>query len=852
MAATARRLKKNSKRGHVATPDLVIQPGEIPGVPAFQGGGGILNLQPPTVWGENPPPTGLPEGWQAFPGAPGYFLDRDGNPQYIPSLDPTRTAGGGGPAWRPGEQELQRLQLGIQQDRLELDRAIADQNFALQREIQDRIDQRELVSNMIRARIAGYQGEVAQRGQDLQAVNSALDRLLQDSIARMADARARGDQALERAAMEDARAIADVTNRLQQAELEVRVRGQDIEAGTRFNELLVDAWEVVNKTAIDLGNLELGRFAQERLAAQQRQQVALDQYDAALAGQGLRVEAQRGAATQMTQLASQFGQIEARNRENLLEMAANPRDWAQLQIAMGGGQNPLAALMQGRTPGGQSVGRIQGPTLGADFGRLVAAATERRDIPYFEEARGMIRGLQGYGQQVPQAPSLGMLQGLGRVPQMGALPTMAPQPTFQMPNLPGFGPIPGLEDFLRNLAPLPEVTPPPPKPVAPGMELPPWAQFRKGGQLVIREPTVGVGMISGRPLFTLVEDGKPETLKPIPGGMEVVPFQKGGKMNWWDASRLTKKPATGQRRTSGGGGMALSQPGTVAPPGDPPFAPGTPAYDAWKIGASRLPGTVAPPGPPPFAPGTPEYDAWKDQIAAGASPNWGIDMPPDAVTGDPWGPAPPAYETPPGWRPPAGFVPRQVSMPNFPGQNWGFWKNLPGGAQSRLSVPGQDWTRSATGLDVSVAYDQNGQQVRMVRNPITGETRTQIIGQNMSEVFPEIVSSDAARREATQLEGVPSFNRSLAAQRFRASQAAPATAPSTPVDPYGGRDPGDMLRNIMQGLTPQVWQGMSPSGQQMILSIASYLGVPDEDFMASLQNQWPTGPDPSQLLYGNF
>jgi hypothetical protein len=41
--------------------------------------------------------------------------------------------------------------------------------------------------------------------------------------------------------------------------------------------------------------------------------------------------------------------------------------------------------------------------------------------------------------------------------------------------------------------------------------------------------------------------------------------------------------------------------------------------------------------------------------------------------------------------------------------------------------------------------------------------------------------------------------------------------------------------------------------RQMLISLFSAKGISEMDLMASLQNQWPTGPDPSQVMFGtNF
>ncbi len=134
--------------------------------------------------------------------------------------------------------------------------------------------------------------------------------------------------------------------------------------------------------AIATQDLALRTRTEARIAQIQRRQ---QQLDAAL-----------GKAQGIAGLASSRGNIEAQRSQSLSQLAANPRDSRQLNIALGGGQSFISNLLNKQPVGGQSTALIgDTPTLGADFQKLLQAITARPDIPLFDEA------LQAF-QNVPQ------------------------------------------------------------------------------------------------------------------------------------------------------------------------------------------------------------------------------------------------------------------------------------------------------------------------------------------------------------------------------------------------------------------------------------------------------------------
>lgn len=151
--------------------------------------------------------------------------------------------------------------------------------------------------------------------------------------------------------------------------------------------------------AIATQDLALRRQTEARIAEIQRRQ---QQLDAAL-----------GRAQGIAGLASSRGNIEAQRSQFLSQLAANPRDFAQLNIGLGGGQSFLGNLLGNRPVGGQSTSLIGNtPTLGADFQRLLQAVTARPDVPLFEEALEGFRNVpefrKGGTHMVTDEPILGI------------------------------------------------------------------------------------------------------------------------------------------------------------------------------------------------------------------------------------------------------------------------------------------------------------------------------------------------------------------------------------------------------------------------------------------------------------
>ncbi len=181
--------------------------------------------------------------------------------------------------------------------------------------------------------------------------------------------------------------------------------------------------------AINAGNLALARQIEARMAENQRRQLEL--------------EGVLGAGQGLSGIGSSLGQLSNQRQQFLSELAANPRDFAQLNIGLGGGESVFNQLLTGQQVGGQSTSLIgQTPTLGRNFNELLRQVNQRPELGIFEEAADRFRSVPG---------------------------------------------------------------------------------FKGGGNLIVDEPTVAIGMLTGKKHFTLGEGGKPEKVEITP-----MPFQEGG------------------------------------------------------------------------------------------------------------------------------------------------------------------------------------------------------------------------------------------------------------------------------------------------------------------------------------
>jgi len=150
-------------------------------------------------------------------------------------------------------------------------------------------------------------------------------------------------------------------------------------------QLELDQLNSEHARAIADGNLQLARQIEARIDAAQRRQ--------------LQLEGVLGAGQGLSGIGSSLGGIQAQRQQFLSQLAANPRDFAQLNIGLGGGESIFNQLIGGQQVGGQSTSLIGGtPTLGRDFAELLRQVNQRPELPIFEEAAERFRSIPGFAK----------------------------------------------------------------------------------------------------------------------------------------------------------------------------------------------------------------------------------------------------------------------------------------------------------------------------------------------------------------------------------------------------------------------------------------------------------------------
>ncbi len=338
-------------------------------------------------------------------------------------------------------QQMQQQQFGLEQQRTLIDFQIQQQQLGLQERGQD----------------------ITQRGQDIAAQLDFLQLQFQDLQNQRQDAIARGDQQLAAQIEQRMRFIAESGNAIAQGSQNVDIAGLDLQAqiaggnqqldlfGQQSGNVIAQGGQNLDAASLDLqaqiagNNQQIDMFSQQwqaanaigdlqgqqdaelRLRAAQQQQAALQQQSLMLESQRLGVQAQTSGGN----IAANLAVTEQQRLSELQQLAANPRDFAQLQFALGSGESFIQDLLNGIAPGGQSVFGIgDTPLLGSGFDQLISQLGQR---PAFDEALGIAQGLGGF--QAPSTISMQDILGLGVLPGLQQLPQFPTAPTLQAPQL---------------------------------------------------------------------------------------------------------------------------------------------------------------------------------------------------------------------------------------------------------------------------------------------------------------------------------------------------------------------------------------------------------------------------------
>ena len=747
------------------------------------------------------------------------------------------------------DERKQAADAAYQQAQIDIERFTMAGDLKLRQQAEDRLAQAEKDQNdieLFKLQVQASLGQqgiyidqqgnlIQQRGHDIAFETANLDRDLANKKLELENAIAQGNLQLAIDTQKQIAALEQQKNTLAARGQDVTQRGQDIEAEIAAGNQQLEHDRILLDQAKMQGDQTLARDIEARMRTTQQQNAVLDQQRIDLERSGQGTSAVQGAGDLQARMAQALGDIEARRNEFQTELYANPRDYIQSQVALGGGRNPIEQLLQTGTLGSSSIGNIGGtPMVGQGFQDLVDAISARPDLAYFDEAMQTSRDLKARAGELPPGMTLEEILKLGALPPISeapaapitpreitppAVPREAPLTPAPLPEVTAQVPTPGnlqkaamdeaqslyeqafkakaqgnmaeynrltilfkaARDRARGavqptpapvpqlppaVAPLgPESTRPPvavptvpiggvPTPVTPpgptdGGWTTPGRQIRPeeeavakgadpiaaaiaeqkrlglipmatGGNVVVNEPLVGIGLRSGKARLTLNERG-PELLSPIPtGGTKVTPMQTGGKTTSIGAPR----PTTPNPYIPGG---SLGNAGSwMVPPGG-----GSPSRNPYIPGGSLNPrpipiGTKTQPFMPAVRPDIPNFRRLQ--------PRPGLEAPQTRPGG-------PGYPVP---------------TPVGGGQPWG--------------------------------------------GPV--------------------------------------------------AQSMPAMPTPTPIRPQFTQ--GQLLRNIQMGLTPRKYFGMDPTQRGLLGSIISGLGMSPEEFWWRQERGFPGGIDPSQITSANF
>lgn len=322
--------------------------------------------------------------------------------------------------------------------------------------------------------------------------------------------------------------------------------GMNLDAEAQYNNSLIAKYQQDIAAYRAIGDEQNAQATEQRLIAAQNQNSALEwmriMNDANQSSTGL-----GGAANAATQLATGLGGIEQQRNEMLTGLAANPRDWVQLQYALG---NDLGDILSGVAPGAQSVMNIgDDATLGAGFDQLMGQLNQRPDLPLFQQASDIISRLADWSSDPThggQMPSLQDILNIGQVSAGGV--GGQPLPQLQGPDLQG----PQQYSF-------------------PGLNLDPnWSQMPQFGQGYLPEASSSFQMPGyvGAPDMNQILTGMPNPysaqlpMPPAGSGYAPIPTNMGG------STAVPGLPSQQRPGASIGAG-----PGSVAPVGGPAQIP---------------------------------------------------------------------------------------------------------------------------------------------------------------------------------------------------------------------------------------------------------------------------------------
>lgn len=356
-----------------------------------------------------------------------------------------------------------RLQNAREEERNAINQQLADNDS--QRVLLEQL--RDQVNSQIALRgqdvnIFGIQ--VQQRGQDVDAQTAANQQQIQIWQQKLADALSRGELQLAQEAQNQLTQLTEQQNLLTGRGQDVTQRGQDIDAQIAQNQQQLDDLRSQRDFWVARQDAAQKQAVEARIRAVEQQNVVLNAQKSQLEAATFEQTGVQGAGNIFSNLARDLGNIEFQRDSRLADMLANPRDFGQLQVALGNGTDFFQQLLNGQSPTGQSIGNAyEGgiPLLGDTFNQVLQEFQSRPELDFFTRAGELANQLAA--MQAPETMSTEDMLAMFN----SSLPDQQP-----LPELPGsFNPTP------VNAPPVAPFNPAPIAPVSTGMPLPGEQQY---------------------------------------------------------------------------------------------------------------------------------------------------------------------------------------------------------------------------------------------------------------------------------------------------------------------------------------------------------------------------------------
>ena len=297
--------------------------------------------------------------------------------------------------------------------------------------------------------IARRRNDLIQSQQDLDRQMADADRALEALQTRLAQANADRDAAIAAGDLDLARERETRIGEIEQQRVQIErdrfgLDQQRFGLQQQTLQLDRDIFDQQSQQFQQTFGMSMQEFLNNQALGQQG--IALNAAALGISAQGQAADAVLGAGELFGSLGADLGDLEFRRDELLASLAANPRDFAQLNRELGGGTSFLQQLFGEEAVTGQSTRLIGEQTLGPAFDALVASLMQRPELEFFEQA----------GERAGDIPTFEELAGV-EVPEafFPEGPPLPPEPGFVDPATVG-------ADIAGLLPPDPLTAPPPP------------------------------------------------------------------------------------------------------------------------------------------------------------------------------------------------------------------------------------------------------------------------------------------------------------------------------------------------------------------------------------------------------